>query len=71
VAVFGLFVQGVSRKEIAAQLHLSTPTVRNYINHIFKSFDLPYNPAERDARRQQLRARALAAGYIGAETVKP
>ena len=71
VAVFGLFVQGVSRKEIAAQLHLSTPTVRNYINHIFKSFDLPYNPAERDVRRQQLRARALAAGYIGAETVKP
>ncbi|MFM7581726.1 MAG: LuxR C-terminal-related transcriptional regulator [Caldilinea sp.] len=71
VAVFGLFVQGLSRKEIAAQLHLSTPTVRNYINHIFKSFELPYNPAERDVRRQQLRARALAAGYIGAETVNP
>jgi DNA-binding NarL/FixJ family response regulator len=52
VAVFGLFVQGVSRKEIAAQLHLSTPTARSYINLIFKNFALPYNPAGRDVCRQ-------------------
>lgn len=71
VAVFGLFVHGAPRKEIAAQLHLSAPTVRNYISHIFKCFELPYDPAERDVRRRQLRARALAAGYIGAEAGEP
>ncbi len=71
VAVFGLYVHDVPRKEIAAQLHLSDAAVRNYINHIFKVFELPYDSAQRSERRLQLRAQALAAGYIGDMPARP
>lgn len=71
VAVFGLYVHDVPRKEIAAQLHLSDAAVRNYINHIFKVFELAYDSTQRRKRRLQLRAQALAAGYIGDLSAKP
>ena len=65
------YVHDVPRKEIAAQLHLSDAAVRNYINHIFKVFELPYDSAQRSERRLQLRAQALAAGYIGDMPARP
>ena len=71
VAVFGLYVDGASRKQIAEKLHLSPSSVRNYINHIFKVFELPYDPAKRYERYLQLRSLALAAGYIGEESTEP
>lgn len=66
MAIFGLHVHGAPRKAIAAQLHLSEQAVRNYINHIYKVFGLPYEPMQRSARREQLRTRAEEAGYITA-----
>lgn len=71
VAVFGLYIDGAPRKQIAEKLHLAPSSVRNYINYIFKVFGLPYDPAKRYERYLQLRSLALAAGYIGEESTEP
>ena len=64
VAVFALYLHGATRKEIAQKLGLSGAAVRNYINHLYKEFDLPYDSARRTERRQQLYTLACAAGYV-------
>lgn len=64
MAIFGLYVHGATRKAIAAQLHLSEQAVRNYINYIYRVFGLPYEPAQRRERREELHKRALEAGFI-------
>lgn len=64
VALFALYVHGATREEIAQKLGLSDAAVRNYVNHLYKEFDLPYDSARRAERRQQLYTLARAAGYV-------
>lgn len=64
-AVFGLYLAGYTRNEIATQLHCSIPTVRNYINTIYHIFDLPQGRIRgQKARRAQLQERARHEGLI-------
>ena len=37
--VFCLVMEGLSTKEIAAQIHMSEPTVKQHLTHLFKKFD--------------------------------
>lgn len=54
VAVFGLFVHGAHRDEIAQLLHCTIANVRNYITIIYDHFGVPYDrfvsASERHAR---------------------
>ena len=64
IAVFSLYVRGVTRPVIAESLGLSEASVRNYISHLYKLFQLSYDPAQRAMRRQQLHALACQAGFV-------
>jgi DNA-binding NarL/FixJ family response regulator len=65
LAVFGLYVNGVEREEIAEQLSCSLPTVRNYITAIYEHFGLKANDfATRRARWKALVALAQASHFI-------
>jgi RNA polymerase sigma factor (sigma-70 family) len=37
--VFALIMEGLSTKEIAAQIHMSEPTVKQHLTRLFKKFD--------------------------------
>jgi tetratricopeptide (TPR) repeat protein len=66
LAVFGLYVNGVDRDEIAEQLGCSLPTVRNYITAIYEYFGLKAKDfATRRARWKALVALAQASQFIG------
>lgn len=65
IAVFGLYINGAPREEIAEQLACSIENVRNYITAIYQHFALPaYRYTARDARRQKLIEVARERGYI-------
>lgn len=65
LAVFGLYIHGYSREEIAVQLNCSVANVRNYITLTYHHFGLPNDSAaSREARRQHLVQLARARGYI-------
>ena len=65
IAVFGLYVKGWSRAEIAEELECSTENVRNYITIIYNHFGLPaFRFHKREARRQKLIEVAQARGFI-------
>jgi DNA-binding NarL/FixJ family response regulator len=65
IAVFGLYVQGWTRADIAAELQCSTENVRNYITIIYNHFGLPaYRFHKREARRQKLIDVAQTRGFI-------
>jgi ATP/maltotriose-dependent transcriptional regulator MalT len=66
LAVFGLYVNGVEREEIAEQLSCSLPTVRNYITAIYEHFGLKANDfTSRRARWKALVTLAQASQFIG------
>jgi tetratricopeptide (TPR) repeat protein len=65
LAVFGLYLHGYSREEIATQLGCSAANVRNYITVAYRHFGLPSDkPASRELRRRHLLQLARARGYI-------
>jgi len=65
LAVFGLYVQGATVKEIATQLQRAPSSVRNYITTLYQIFELPLNNASGlQARRKQLRMLAQQQGFI-------
>ena len=65
IAVFGLYVKGWTRAEIAKELQCSTENVRNYITIIYNHFALPaFRFHKREARRQKLIEVAQARGFI-------
>lgn len=64
VAVFALFVDGVSRREIANRLGCADSTVRNYITEIYHHFGLPDPHGERHTRHDRLTEIAFERGFI-------
>lgn len=64
-AVFGLYLQGLTRQEIARKLDCSPATVRNYITTAYQAFHLPLATGEGTlARKEKLRQLAQAEGLI-------
>ena len=65
VAVFGLYLHGVPRDEIAERLGLSLASVRNYITLFYQVFDLPKEQfSSTRARRRALWAVAEGEGFV-------
>lgn len=65
MAVFGLYVHGVAREEIAERLGCSLPGVRNYITAIYEHFGVGAEGfATRRARRAKLVATARTNGFV-------
>ena len=65
IAVFGLYIKGVTRTAIATELACSTENVRNYITMIYNHFGLPaYRFHKRETRRQKLIEVAQMRGFI-------
>jgi DNA-binding CsgD family transcriptional regulator len=65
LAVFGLYINGYTRDEIAKRLECSVENVRNYITVIYHHFDLPDHQYKgRELRRQKLIELARERGYI-------
>ncbi len=65
VAVFGLYVHGTPREEIAERLGLSKASARNYITLIYQVFDLPRHQFKGTrARRRALCKLAQEEGFI-------
>lgn len=65
IAVFGLYLQGWARVDIAHELQCSTENVRNYITIIYNHFGLPaFRFHKREARRQKLIEVARTRGFI-------
>ena len=65
LAVFGLYVKGWGREEIAEQLDCSLPNVRNYITAIYEHFGIGTAGFKtRRARWQQLVAVVRARGFV-------
>ncbi len=65
VATFGLYIQGRSRRAIAARLGRAEPTIRNHITIIYECFGLHHQDIRsRQDRRQRLRELALKEGFI-------
>jgi tetratricopeptide (TPR) repeat protein len=65
LAVFGLYVHGATREEIARQLTCTVANVRNYVTLIYTHFGLAAkNFTSRDERRRELARLARAKGYI-------
>ena len=65
IAVFGLYIKGWSRAEIAKTLSCSLENVRNYITLIYQHFDLPATHFQsRESRKQKLIEVARARGFI-------
>jgi hypothetical protein len=64
-AVFGLYVYGATRAEIANRLGIEPEMARNYITMIYHIFPLkPEDFADRKARRQRLAELAREEGFI-------
>lgn len=53
VAVFGLYLGGATREEIAERVGRSVDTVRNYITTLYATFDLPQSHFRNDVERRQ------------------
>lgn len=65
IAVFGLYIKGRSRAEIAKTLSCSLENVRNYITLIYQHFELPAQRFQsREARKQKLIEVARTRGFI-------
>ncbi|MEZ4727698.1 MAG: hypothetical protein R3E79_11260 [Caldilineaceae bacterium] len=65
VAVFGLYVNGFTRNDIAKRLACSMENVRNYITAIYQYFGLPaHHYKGREIRRQKLIELARVRGFI-------
>lgn len=65
IAVFGLYIKGYSRTEIAKTLGCSLENVRNYITVIYQHFELPAQRFQsREARKQKLIEVARKRGFI-------
>ncbi len=65
VAVFGLYLAGLPRAAIAAQLQCSKQLVRNYIGEIYGRFGVIQAAwPERRTRFEELRALAREAGFV-------
>ena len=65
IAVFGLYIKGWTRAEIAKTLACSSENVRNYITLIYQHFDLPVERfRNREARKQKLIEVARVRGFI-------
>ena len=65
LAVFGLYINGVSRNEIATQLECSIENVRNYITQIYRHFGIAARAfSTRRARWQRLVEIARERGFI-------
>lgn len=65
IAVFGLYVNGVSREEIAEQLECSLPGVRNYITAIYEHFGVGTDGFKtRRARWQRLVGAVRVRGLV-------
>ena len=65
VAVFGLYLAGLARAAIAAQLQCSKQLVRNYIGEIYGRFGVIQAAwPERRMRFEELRALARNAGFV-------
>jgi ATP/maltotriose-dependent transcriptional regulator MalT len=64
VAVFALFVNGASRREIAGRLGCAASTVRNHITVIYHHFGLPDPHGERHVRHDRLAEIAFERGFI-------
>lgn len=65
IAVFGLYIQGATIKEIATQLQRAPSSIRNYVTTIYQIFGLaPSDYPSLQARRAQLRALARDRGFI-------
>lgn len=66
MAVFGLYVQGLSREEIAGRSECSLPGVRNYITAIYEHFGVKADEfATRRAWWLRLVEIAKAQGFVG------
>ena len=65
IAVFGLYLQGATIKEIAVQLQRAPSSIRNYVTTIYQIFGLAAEDyPSLQARRAQLAASARARGLI-------
>ncbi len=64
VAVFALFVNGASRREIAGRLGCAASTVRNHITVIYHHFGLPDPGGQRHIRQDRLVEIACERGFI-------
>ncbi|MEZ4863994.1 MAG: hypothetical protein R3C14_21930 [Caldilineaceae bacterium] len=65
VAVYGLYVNGFTRAQIAERLECSLENVRNYITFIYQHFELSADQfPNRSARRKQLTEVARMRGFI-------
>lgn len=65
IAVFGLYIKGWTRAEIAQTLACSLENVRNYITLIYQHFDLPAERFQsRESRKQKLIEVARERGFI-------
>ena len=68
VAVFGLYLKGSTRQQIAHKLNCSPATVRNYITIIYQAFHLQSDSGGGTlARKEQLRQLAEAEGFVRPE----
>lgn len=65
VAVFGLYLAGYERAEIADKVGCGEALVRNYINHIYSQFGLTADQfANRRARKRHLHELARKKGFV-------
>ena len=65
VAVFGLYLAGLLREEIAKRLDYSVPLVRNYINQIYARFNVTKEEWPKTTeRKERLRTFAREAGFV-------
>ena len=65
LAVFGLYINGVSRTDIATQLECSIENVRNYITQIYQHFGVSAKAfSTRRARWQHLVEIARERGFV-------
>lgn len=66
IAVFGLYLQSWSRRDMAQRLKIAEATVRNYVTLIYEVFHVTEDVgAHSQQRLSMLRSLAHEAGYIG------
>ncbi len=65
IAVFGLYLQGFTRQQIATKIGCSPTTVRNYITVAYQAFDLPAKVGTGTlARKEELYQLAQTEGLV-------
>ena len=64
IAVFGLYLRGEPRQEIAAKIGRTESLVKNYISEIFQIFNIPPNIKSPRKRKTQLKNKAKQEGFI-------